>query len=647
MSTDEVVASVKKEQPQKDNNSPDDDNQLPKHWTKVPSKKHPGKFYFFNVATKESLWEHPGKTRALEKEKDIIRNVPGKTESKEKVQSSSAVKSEKVIQLKNDTQFKQRKNMAKERLDKLQKQLEVERKIERQKGECRKEAKTPESPRKTIASKSPTKSKEVTNSKSKRREVTCSDLSPTKKSKSDKISSKSKAIAKKTPPKATNIRLNKNENIKQEVLKSTNDVETPLKVNKELKSFKIPKKAKTEPVESSIFVETKKVDGTRPKETLSLNATVPQEKPVSKDSSIGCSNKIQKLVQKPIQVEQQQCSAKLLKLSHEPTTTETVDSIIISPKLVAQKLPEQVLPSPLLKVLSNERPSFTSTPKVQTLIQIEPSTPSLVKSPANERLAGIREKLAQEVVQQSVLLDEDAEMTDLSDAHQNVSIAVLATDSEAMDWEDIPEEVALREVVAVRQLSNPNSREAILDTSIPEYGVHLFDQIHFPRFVFLVMDTNVFLSHLKGVEQLLGKGFPHIGQPILVVPYIVLQELDRIKHREQGKPLSQAASQSIRFLNDHLKRRDPRVKGQSTIEATIHLVPVENPDDHIINCCFQLRQIIAGRARTELMLLSNDVNLRNKALVNGLPAFGYGELMAEADRIRFATDDLPHEDGAR
>lgn len=141
--------------------------------------------------------------------------------------------------------------------------------------------------------------------------------------------------------------------------------------------------------------------------------------------------------------------------------------------------------------------------------------------------------------------------------------------------------------------------------------------------------------------------YPDIGQPILVVPYIVLQELDRIKHREQGKPLSTAASQSIRFLNEHLKRRDPRVKGQSTVEATVHLVPVENPDDHIINCCFQVRQIISGRAGTDLMLLSNDVNLRNKALVNGVPAFGYGELMAEADRIRFAADDTAPEVGSR
>ncbi|XP_065092436.1 transcriptional protein SWT1 [Ochlerotatus camptorhynchus] len=586
------------------NNNEQQEDELPQHWTKIASKKHPGKYYYFNVTTKESLWEHPGKTKALDAEKNIIRNVKA---SKEK----SSPKSEKVIQLKNDTvQFK-KKNLAKNRLEKLQKQLEVERKqdagkkkVELEKVE--KEAKTPETPKKKSPVKSShvkeTETEKTTPSRQKRKLVGSDNLSgsPSSRSKTSKLSPKSKVISKKVSPKVEQKKLSNAENTKKKGQEEPG-------ASKILKSFKIPKKTKLESVSSSIFVDIQKLTEAKPVDSQSPKTdsirSLPLKDPVPKERK-----KVPEAVAKS------------------------------SPKVsYAQKLLEaierpQASPSP--RTVSGKAPAFTSTPKVQTLIRAEVDSPSFVKSPANERLVGIREKLAQEVALESTLLDEDAEMTDLSDAlPQEQHSSVMA---EAMDWEDIPEDVALREVVAVRQL--PISKESVLDATIPGYGTQLFEQGHFQRYVLLVMDTNVFLSHLKGVERLLEKGFPHIGQPILIVPYIVLQELDRIKHREQGTPLSQAAARSIRFLNDHLKRRDPRVIGQSSMEAAKQLIPVENADDNIMNCCLQVRLIIAGIA-TDLMLLSNDVNLRNKALVNGIQAFGYGELMAEADRIRFAADE--------
>ncbi|XP_062700460.1 transcription elongation regulator 1-like [Aedes albopictus] len=639
----EVAGSAKKEQTPNvvnaDNGGDGDgdakeDDVLPKHWTKVRSKKHPDRFYYFNVATKESLWEHPGRSKALEKEKDIIRNVVGKVQAKGK--------QEKVVQLKNDTQFKVKKNLAKERLDKLQKQLELERKAENEKrAKAKGEAKTPESPRKKAAGKASAKGGEGSSPSKLKRKRVGSDELPSKESKPVEVSSKSKAIAKKTSVSVVTKRLNKD--VKQEVakppvaselLKLVKDVGTPPKTSSELKSFKIPKKAKQAPVSSSIFMDIQKLNESQPSSLPSPKTDLPQPESVSKEAVLDSTPKTS-YAQQFLQAIERRSSPTLLPqtpIQRDPKGAQEIVTVPQPNRLLQSLQRTQICPSPQISPLVT--PTITSTPKLQALIRQEQDTPRSVKSPANDRLSGIREQLAQEVAQQTTLLNEDAEMTDLSAAADDHD-----DQEEAMDWEDIPEEEALREVVAVRQLLPIGFTSVVLDTAIPEYGTHLFDAIHFRRFVFLVMDTNVFLSHLKGVERLLEKGFPHLGQPILVIPYIVLQELDRIKHREKGKPLSQAASQSIRFLNEHLKRRDPRVKGQSTVEAAVHLVPVENPDDHIVNCCFQVRQIIAGRAGTDLMLLSNDVNLRNKALVNGVPAFGYGELMAEADRIRFAADD--------
>lgn len=627
-----------------------DEEALPLHWTKIASKKRPGKFYYFNAKTRQSLWENPGKTKILEQEDQIIRNIikvssvtGGKVPPKSKLVATEkgvkgdkegakvVVGSEKVLQLKkNDTQFKKR-NLAKDRLDALQKRLEMERKeadLSKINGKAAKaessrkknEVKHVDSPLKVTSPSPKRRLKETVASKSEE------DLRAKRSRESPKIISKSRVISKKVTPKR---QLVTHEEIEKELPTFLPKVE-------KLTSFKIPKKLTQEPVSSPIFVdirnleETKTVHAVASKETTTADASVksslPSDVSTSKEVAVAEVSTLKRIYPSIAKVVPKPNAQKLLEAIDRPVIDQPPD-------------------------IPLEPPKFCSTPKAQPQAVPQPSLNNL-KSPANERLSQIREQLADEVKLLVSFLDEDTEMVDLSDTsvQQQQSNAVSQVEAvEDMEWEDIPEEVAIQEVVAIRRslgLKSAGGAKPCLDTSIPEYRMHLFDRTSFQRFFFMVLDTNIFLSHLKGVEKLLAKSFVFIGQPILIVPYIVLQELDRIKHREQGKPLSVAASHSIRFLNERLKQRDPRVKGQSTIEAANPIIPIDNPDDNIVNCCLQLRQIISGY-RTELMLLSNDVNLRNKALVNGVQAFSFGELMAEADRIRFSADDEPVEVGGR
>ncbi|XP_058445290.1 transcriptional protein SWT1 [Malaya genurostris] len=580
---------------------------LPKKWTKVASEKHPGKYYYFNVETKQSIWDHPSKSNALEQEEKIIRNM--KTISSKIMQpagrSSKQKSSEKVVQLSNDTNFKKR-NLAMARLDNLRKQLEVERKRDGEKIKSKAEKKkSPQKKVESIATSTPLSPNKRKPSEFSGKLSGSSKADVTKKSAKEtlKSSPKSKGVDKSRSPMIPNQE-KKLANSQTKLGKDS--LKTAIQSTSNLKAFKIPKKPPEQQMMSPLSADKRKMD--EQKLTL-INKTV---KHITSDLKTESLKKVPENVVSPMR---DSLLSEVVKVSLEiPRSVPTVVSrnVLLETN---ERLVTPIVPSP---VTESKTPKFSSTKKLE------------LRSPANERLMKIRTELTQEVSLQSTILSEDAEMTDLSELSDAPNI------TEEMEWEDIPAAVAVKEVEAVRQkldLIDHYPNQNVLQFHIP-----LFDRLSYQKYFFMVLDTNIFLSHLKGLERMLETEFPHIGQPILLIPYIVLQELDRIKHRTQDRSLSQAASQSIRFLNERLRKLDPRVKGQSSLEAANRLIEVENPDDNIVNCCLQVRQAILGLP-TELMLLSNDINLRNKMLVNGVQAFSFAQLTAETDRIRFAADD--------
>ncbi|XP_053500518.1 transcriptional protein SWT1-like isoform X1 [Ictalurus furcatus] len=51
----------------------------------------------------------------------------------------------------------------------------------------------------------------------------------------------------------------------------------------------------------------------------------------------------------------------------------------------------------------------------------------------------------------------------------------------------------------------------------------------------IVLDTNVLLSHLDFVKRIRSHGLGALGFPTLLVPWVVLQELDSLKSRKLSK----------------------------------------------------------------------------------------------------------------
>ncbi|XP_053542743.1 transcriptional protein SWT1 isoform X5 [Ictalurus punctatus] len=101
----------------------------------------------------------------------------------------------------------------------------------------------------------------------------------------------------------------------------------------------------------------------------------------------------------------------------------------------------------------------------------------------------------------------------------------------------------------------------------------------------IVLDTNVLLSHLDFVKRIRPHGLGALGFPTLLVPWVVLQELDSLKSRK----LSKASC----GLHLHL----PEEPGAASLEP-VHaasvsccLLNVEDNDDLVLQCCLQYKTL--------------------------------------------------------
>lgn len=147
------------------------------------------------------------------------------------------------------------------------------------------------------------------------------------------------------------------------------------------------------------------------------------------------------------------------------------------------------------------------------------------------------------------------------------------------------------------------------------HDAQLLKQDHSQRSFMLVMDTDIYLRHLDGVEQLLNNAFRQDIKPTLIVPYIIFHELDNLK----GKRTSRA-QRPIRFLNDLLIRRD-RI-------MSIPFSELGNTStdrgDIFIDCC-KLIQRDKGKDN-DVLLISNDDSLRIKAEKNSIQSFNFKDV---------------------
>ncbi|MGH0171156.1 UNVERIFIED_CONTAM: hypothetical protein FKN15_060375 [Acipenser sinensis] len=110
-----------------------------------------------------------------------------------------------------------------------------------------------------------------------------------------------------------------------------------------------------------------------------------------------------------------------------------------------------------------------------------------------------------------------------------------------------------------------------------------------------------------------------IGFPAIIIPWVVLQELDSLKNGKLSMHVVKKAIPAVNFIYTCLKNQDPQLWGQSMQQASQSLYGLsgENNDDRVLQCSLQYQSLYPNLT---IILCTNDKNLCSKALLSGVKA---------------------------
>lgn len=148
----------------------------------------------------------------------------------------------------------------------------------------------------------------------------------------------------------------------------------------------------------------------------------------------------------------------------------------------------------------------------------------------------------------------------------------------------------------------------------------------------IVLDTNILLSHMGYVKKIVSRGLEAVSRPIVLIPWVVLQELDSLKKgRDLSGSVAHLAIPAISYIYNSLKSKENRLWGQSMQQAAASTngLNAENNDDRVLQCCLQYQSLYPG---CTVILCTNDKNLCNKALLSGVKALSKNDLETKVAR---------------
>ncbi|XP_015127152.1 uncharacterized protein LOC107048489 [Diachasma alloeum] len=292
----------------------------------------------------------------------------------------------------------------------------------------------------------------------------------------------------------------------------------------------------------------------------------------------------------------------------------------------AKKSPENEIPRPLL-------------PKLDKI-----AVPDIYKT-AEARMKALKEKLNKEAERAKEEMNDSARVSSSNsprprgfvDGAREPALLLqdLSYDDEAMDWEPIEDDVIMQEIQSVRNELGADVHDVPMEQHPEECSLDLVDgQVESSRrALYIVIDTNVFLSNIQAVEQARDTVFKTHGRPNIVIPWTVIRELDYIKDdKANSRPegLKTKARQAVRFLNRHFSDKHPRILGQTARDVVNNreLFAVECPDDEILQTCLQIR-----KSNNSVVLLSYDKNLCNKAMIYDVVTLGKNDPLEKVDYL--------------
>ncbi|KGL86446.1 Transcriptional protein SWT1 [Charadrius vociferus] len=150
--------------------------------------------------------------------------------------------------------------------------------------------------------------------------------------------------------------------------------------------------------------------------------------------------------------------------------------------------------------------------------------------------------------------------------------------------------------------------------------------------ILVVIDTNIMISHLEFVRSLKSEDIPGVGRLALIIPWVVLQELDNLKKGKMLQHVRDKAIPAVQFIYMCLKNQDAKLWGQSMQLASqkIYGLSDENNDDRVLQCCLQYQNLFP---QAVVILCTDDKNLCNKAIVSEVKAFCKADLVTALQNL--------------
>ncbi|KAM4895845.1 transcriptional protein SWT1 isoform 1-T1 [Sylvia borin] len=150
--------------------------------------------------------------------------------------------------------------------------------------------------------------------------------------------------------------------------------------------------------------------------------------------------------------------------------------------------------------------------------------------------------------------------------------------------------------------------------------------------ILVVIDTNIMISHLEFVRSLRSEDIPGVDRLALIIPWVVLQELDNLKKGRMLQHVRDKAIPAVQFIYKCLKSQDSKLWGQSMQLASEKMYGLsdENNDDRVLQCCLQYQKLFP---QALVVLCTDDKNLCNKAIVSEVKAFCKADLVTALQNV--------------
>ncbi|XP_020778699.2 telomerase-binding protein EST1A [Boleophthalmus pectinirostris] len=234
------------------------------------------------------------------------------------------------------------------------------------------------------------------------------------------------------------------------------------------------------------------------------------------------------------------------------------------------------------------------------------------------------------------------------EAESSVSASEADEIEEADDGENGIKQLRARRHALVNKLAKEQKRRDKIQAVLQTRGQLELEVQPF----FLVPDTNAFIDHLDGLKKLLQS-----STYIIVVPLIVITELDGLAKGQDNaggvgsggrsnsnvsahiKAVQEKAKAAVFFLEKGFESREPCLRALTSRGNQLESIAFRsedtsgqqgNNDDVILSCCLHYCKDKAKdfmpdkkngtqRLRREVVLLTDDRNLRVKALTHNVP----------------------------